>query len=224
LCHWVWFWFAGSNNQRQPAQFKVIKNNKNKIKVTRGLQKFASQLQRGRYNTAMQMLGPPGMFASEFVVPSLPANAKRETNRETLERLELDLILIGDHQLSAADSYRLYGHDATDQGFWGCGVEAARLDDSSEILVLMRSDEEGTVDATLRWISLSKLYTRKQALLFYEVTDTEGPTEDAMYEILELFREVFEYAVEITVVAIGFNNHVVVTCGHKFCTFPLNTS
>jgi len=144
----------------------------------------------------MQMLGPPGMFASEFVVPSLPANAKRETNRETLERLELDLILIGDHQLSAADSYRLYGHDATDQGFWGCGVEAARLDDSSEILVLMRSDEEGTVDATLRWISLSKLYTRKQALLFYEVTDTEGPTEDAMYEILELFREVFEYAVE----------------------------
>jgi len=144
----------------------------------------------------MQMLGPPGMFASEFVVPSLPANAKRETNRETLERLELDLILIGDHQLSAADSYRLYGHDATDQGFWGCGVEAARLDDSLEILVLMRSDEEGTVDATLLWISLSKLYTRKQALLFYEVTDTEGPTEDAMYEILELFREVFEYAVE----------------------------
>jgi hypothetical protein len=136
----------------------------------------------------MQMLGSPGMLASRFVVPSLPVNAKRETNRETLERLELDLILIGDQQLSAADSYRFYGHDAIDHGFWGCGVETARLDDSSEILVLMRSDEEGTVDATLRWISLSKLYTRKQ------------------------------------VVAIGFNNHVVVTCGHKFCTFPLNTS
>ena len=134
------------------------------------------------------MLGPPGMLASGFVVPSLPANAKRETNRETLERLERDLILIGDQQLSAADSYRLYGHDATDQ--------AARLDDSSEILVLIRSDEEGTIDARLRWMSLSKLYTRKQALLFYEVTDTEGPTEDAMYEVLELFREVFECAVE----------------------------
>ena len=149
-----------------------------------------------KYNAAMQMLGPPGMLASGFVVPSLPANAKRETNRETLERLELDLILIGDQQLSAADSYRLYGHDATDHGFWGCGVEAARLDDSSEILVLICSDEEGTIDARLRWMSLSKLYTRKQALLFYEVTDTEGPTEDAMYEVLELFREVFECAVE----------------------------
>ena len=70
----------------------------------------------------MQMLGPPGMFASEFVVPSLPANAKRETNRETLERLELDLILIGDHQLSAADSYRLYGHDATEITVSGVAV------------------------------------------------------------------------------------------------------
>jgi hypothetical protein len=70
----------------------------------------------------MQMLGSPGMLASRFVVPSLPVNAKRETNRETLERLELDLILIGDQQLSAADSYRFYGHDAIDHGFWGCGV------------------------------------------------------------------------------------------------------
>lgn len=41
---------------------------------------------------------------------------------------------------------------------------------------------------------LSKLYTRKQALLFYEVTDTEGPTEEAMLEILAVFRYVFEYA------------------------------
>jgi hypothetical protein len=97
----------------------------------------------------MQMLGPPGMLASGYVVPSLPTNAKRETNRETLERLERDLILIGDHQLSAADSYRFYGHDAIDHGFWGCGVETARLDDSSEILVLIRSDEEGTIDARL---------------------------------------------------------------------------
>ena len=69
------------------------------------------------------------------------------------------------------------------------------MENSRDILVLMRSDELATVEKTLRWVPLSKLYTRKQALLFYDVTDTEGPTEEAMFEILELFRDVFEYAV-----------------------------
>ena len=125
----------------------------------------------------------------------MPASALRETNRETLERLEHDLTLIDNNQLSAADSYRLLGHDELDCPFWGYGVEAARMDNSRDILVLMRSDDLATVEKTLRWVPLSKLYTRKQALLFYDVTDTEGPTEEAMLEILELFRDVFEYAV-----------------------------
>eukprot|EP00590_Aulacoseira_subarctica_P006175 CAMPEP_0172420794 /NCGR_PEP_ID=MMETSP1064-20121228/7127_1 /TAXON_ID=202472 /ORGANISM="Aulacoseira subarctica , Strain CCAP 1002/5" /LENGTH=163 /DNA_ID=CAMNT_0013160907 /DNA_START=251 /DNA_END=742 /DNA_ORIENTATION=+ len=112
-----------------------------------------------------------------------------------MERLECDLTLIGNSQLSAADSYRLMGYDELDRQFWGYGVEAARADGSAEVLVLMRSDEEFSVDKVLRWMPLSKLYTRKQALLFYDVTDTEGPSEDAMLEILELFRDVFEFAV-----------------------------
>ena len=94
----------------------------------------------------------------------MPASAVRETNRETLERLEHDLTLIDDNQLSAADSYRLFGHDELDRSFWGYGVEAARMDNSREILVLMRRDAEATVGKTLRWVPLSKLYTRKQAL------------------------------------------------------------
>ena len=140
--------------------------------------------------------GPPAMTSRYFGLPAMPASAVRETNRETLERLEHDLTLIDDDQLSAADSYRLFGYDELDRSFWGYGVEAARMDGSREILVLMRRDEEATIERTLRWIPLSKLYTRKQALLFYEATDTEGPTEGAMHEILELFREVFEFAVE----------------------------
>jgi hypothetical protein len=125
----------------------------------------------------------------------MPASALCETNRETLERLEHDLTLIDNNQLSEADSYRLLGHDELDCPFWGYGVEAARMENSRDILVLMRSNELATVEKTLRWVPLSKLYTRKQALLFYDVTDTEGPTEEAMFEILELFRDVFEYAV-----------------------------
>ena len=135
------------------------------------------------------------MFSNALRLPDLPPYAVRETNRETLERLGHDLTLIGDNQLSAADSYRLYGHDERDRPFWGYGVEAARVEDSREILVLMRSDEEAAVEMALRWIPLSRLYTRKQALLFYEVTDTEGPREEAMFEILEVFRDVFQYAV-----------------------------
>ena len=147
------------------------------------------------YNAALHIYGPSAMFPSDLELPAMPASAVRETNRGTLERLAHDLILIGNDQLSAADSYRLFGHDELDRSFWGYGVEAARMDDSREILVLMRRDEEATLGKTLRWMPLSKLYTRKQALLFYEVTDTEGPTEEAMHEILEVFRDVFEFAV-----------------------------
>ena len=125
------------------------------------------------YDVVLYVYGPPEMTARYFGVPAMPS-AVRETNRETLERLEHDLTLIDDDQLSAADSYRLFGYDELDRSFWGYGVEAARMDGSREILVLMRRDEEATIERTLRCMPLSKLYTRKQALLFYEVTDTKG--------------------------------------------------
>ena len=132
----------------------------------------------------------------ELTLPDLPAGAVRETNGETVERLGRDVTLIGDNQLSAVDSYRLYGYDERDRPFWGYGVEAARVVNSADVLILVRSDEEVGVDRALRWMSLSQLYTRGQALLFYEVLDTEGPTEEAMLEILKLLREVFEFAMD----------------------------
>ena len=80
--------------------------------------------------------------------------------------------MIGDNQLSAADSYRLLDMmSETDHLFWGYGVEAPQVNNSREILDLIRSDNEAAVE----------LYMRKQALLFYEVTDTEGPTRCLRY-------------------------------------------
>lgn len=59
----------------------------------------------------------------------------------------------------------------------------------------MLSNEEAGANKMLCRMPLSNLYMRKQALLFYEVTDTEGPNEGAMLEILEVLRDVFEFAV-----------------------------
>jgi len=75
-------------------------------------------------------------------------------------------------------------------------IEVAHVDNSSEIFVLMRRDEQSDVDKALYWMLLTDLYSRKQAYLFYQVLDTEGPSEAAMHESLQLFRDVFEYAVE----------------------------
>eukprot|EP00590_Aulacoseira_subarctica_P009092 CAMPEP_0172414892 /NCGR_PEP_ID=MMETSP1064-20121228/1498_1 /TAXON_ID=202472 /ORGANISM="Aulacoseira subarctica , Strain CCAP 1002/5" /LENGTH=209 /DNA_ID=CAMNT_0013151755 /DNA_START=71 /DNA_END=700 /DNA_ORIENTATION=- len=148
------------------------------------------------YNAALRLFGSPSMFASDLRLPAMPPNAVGESNWETLVRLGEDLTLITDDQLSALDSYRLFGHDEMGQPFWGYGVESARVGIAKEIVVLMRSDEQGDTDRALRWMPLAKLYTRKQARLIYQVLDTESPTEEAMHAILELFRDVFECAVE----------------------------
>jgi len=136
------------------------------------------------------------MQPGDLCLPSMPPNAIRESNRGTLDRLECDLILIDNEQLSPVDAYRFYGYDALDQPFWGYGVEVARMDNSSEIFVLMRRDEQSDVDKLLHWMLLTDLYSRKQAYLFYQVLDTEGPSEAAMHESLKLFRDVFDYAVD----------------------------
>ena len=74
------------------------------------------------------------MFPIDLELPAMPVSAVRETNQESLERLAHDLTLIGDNQLSAADSYRLFGHDELDRSFWGYGVEAARMDDLRDLI------------------------------------------------------------------------------------------
>ena len=128
------------------------------------------------------------------VVPALPPNALPETNRETLARLQHDLAWIDLQLQTAADEYRMYVYDG--QPFWGYCVESARVDSSRDILVLMRSSRSRARASTLQWIPMSKVYTRKHALLLYEVADAEGPAKDVMIEILQVFRDVFEYAVE----------------------------
>jgi len=147
------------------------------------------------FNAALQLYGPPAMFVDD-VIPALPPNAVSETDRETLVRLKHDLAWIGEQQLSAADAYRMYGYDELDQPFWGYCVESARVDNSRDILVLMRSNEGQTRASTLQWMPMSKVYTRKHAHLLYKVVDTKGPAEDVMIEILRVFSEVFEYAVK----------------------------
>ena len=111
------------------------------MRINLPLTSLWSALSNHNYNAALQIYGRPAMFSNALQLPALPTYAVRETNRETLERLGHDLTLIGDSQLSAADSYRLYGHDELDRPFWGYGVEAARVDDSRGILVLIWSDD-----------------------------------------------------------------------------------
>lgn len=62
-------------------------------------------------------------------------------------------------------------------------------------LEIFWSDEEAAVENSLRLMTLTKRYTRKQALMCYKVTNTTGPTKEAMHDILEVFRDVFEFVV-----------------------------
>mmetsp|Transcript_14017 Transcript_14017/g.20062 ORF Transcript_14017/g.20062 Transcript_14017/m.20062 type:complete len:283 (+) Transcript_14017:154-1002(+) len=147
------------------------------------------------YNAALCIVGPLAMFANEMCLSSMPPNAVRESNRETLHRLGGDLAQIDNQQLSAVDSYRMLGHDECDRPFWGYCVESARVDNTNEILILIWSDEEDNIARALRWMPLTDLYTRKQAQLFYQV-QYKGPSEEVMHEILQVFRDLFEYAAE----------------------------
>mmetsp|Transcript_1187 Transcript_1187/g.1822 ORF Transcript_1187/g.1822 Transcript_1187/m.1822 type:complete len:141 (+) Transcript_1187:545-967(+) len=90
----------------------------------------------------------------------------------------------------------MYIYEDPDQPVWGYCVESAQVDNPRDILVLMRSNGGRCHASKLQWMSMSKVYTRKHAHLRYGVVDTEGPAEDVMIEILQLLRDVFEYAVE----------------------------
>lgn len=147
------------------------------------------------YNAALRLFGPPAMFGND-IVPALPTNAVTETNRETLTRLRHDLACVDKQLLSAADEYRMYVDDGHNQPAWGYCVESASVEDPRDILVLMRVVEGRARSVTLRWLSMSKVHTRKNAHLLYRVVDTEGPAENVMIEFLKVFRDVFECAVE----------------------------
>lgn len=135
------------------------------------------------------------MAASILHLPSEPPNALVESNEEILRRLAHDLTGIDNGELSAIDAYRLYLHADSDHPTWGYCLEAARDKDTNEVQVLFRSDEEYREgERFLDWIPLSSFYTRKQALICN--VSYVGPTEEVMWEILELLRDVFECALK----------------------------
>jgi len=134
------------------------------------------------------------MFVCDCHLPSEPPNAVVESNEEILRRLGHDLAGIDREELSAIDAYRLFLHADSNYPTWGYCLEAARNEVTNEVQILFCSDEETTEEERfLDWVPLSSVYTRKQALAF-DISYV-GPTEDVVWEMLELFRDVFERAV-----------------------------
>ena len=123
------------------------------------------------YNVALRLFDPPAMFGND-IVPALPTNAVTETNRETLTRLRHDLACVNKQLLSAADEYRMYVDDGHNQPTWGYCVESASVEGPRDILVLMRVMEGRAHSVTLRWLSMSKVHTRKNAHLLFRVVST----------------------------------------------------
>ena len=64
---------------------------------------------------------------------------------------------------------------------------------TNEILILFRNDEDEGIERTLRWLPLSVLCTKRHAQTYYQVPYT-GPSEEVIYEALQIFRDVFEQA------------------------------
>jgi hypothetical protein len=146
------------------------------------------------YNAAMYLYEPPAMFQEELKLPPKPCNAMTETNDEILRRLSHDLTSITNEELSAVNGYRMFRHAGGDCPSWGYCLESARVENSEEILILFRKDEEIHEERFLDWLPLSNFHTFEQAM-HYDVAHV-GPTEEALQEILELFRDVFEFAMK----------------------------
>jgi len=132
------------------------------------------------------------MFQENLKLPPKPYNARTETNAEILRQLSRDLTSIDDLDLSAIEGYRVYRHAGTEQPSWGYCLESARVEDANEDLILFRKDEEIHEERFLDWVPLSSCYTLEQAKN-YDVSYA-GPSEEILRSILELFRDVFEFA------------------------------
>ena len=116
------------------------------------------------YNAALRLYGPPAMFQDDLKLPAKPHNAVTETNDETLRRLGYDLTGINNEELSAIEGYRMFRHAGGDHQSWGYCLESARVENSEEVLILFRRDEEIHKERFLDWVPLSIFYTVKQAL------------------------------------------------------------
>ena len=72
-------------------------------------------------------------------------------------------------------------------------MEWAVSEMNDESLMLMRIEEEDGIERTLRWVPRDSMYTFTQAKLFYG-EQYVGPSEEVMREIVEVFRDAFEFA------------------------------
>ena len=89
------------------------------------------------------------------------------------------------------NGYRMFRHAGGEYPSWGCCLEFAQVEGSTENLILFRRDEEIHEEKLLDWVPLSSFYTVKQAT-FHNVSYT-GPSEEVLQVILELFRDVFDF-------------------------------
>jgi len=135
------------------------------------------------------------MIQGEEIFPPKPYNARTETNAEVLRQLTRDLSSIDDLELTALDGYRVFRHSGDIQPSWGYCLESARVEGSDANFILFRQDKSRLhVGKVLDWVPLSNCYTAREAFN-YNVAYA-GPSEEVLRLILELFRDVFEFALK----------------------------
>ena len=132
------------------------------------------------------------MQQEELKWPPKPCNARTETNAEILRQVSRDLASIYDLELTALQGYRMFRHSGAEQPSWGYCLESARVEDAVDDLILFREDTETHEEGCLRWVPLLNFYTVDQAKSFN--VPYIGPPEEIVWEILELFRDIFEFA------------------------------
>ena len=131
------------------------------------------------------------MFQREGKLPPKPCNARTETNAEVLRQLS-DLSSIYDLELMAIDGYRMFRHAGGIHSSWGYCLESVRVEGSNYNLILFRQDKGLHENKFLDWVPLSSCYTAREAasLAYAE------PSKEVVRVILELFRDVFEFALK----------------------------
>ena len=132
------------------------------------------------------------MLQGELNLPPKPRGARTETNAEILRQVIRDLASIYDLELTAIDGYRVFRYAGADPPSWGYCLEAARVEDSVDDLILFYEDNKVHDRDCLGWIPQSDIYTVREA----RSNDVSyvGPSEDVVRALLEIFRDIFEFA------------------------------
>jgi hypothetical protein len=134
------------------------------------------------------------MHQEELKWPPKPHGARTETNAEILRQVSRDLASICDLELTALQGYRIFRHAGVEQPSWGYCLESARVEDAVDDLILFREDARAHEEGCLKWAPLLDFYTFDEAKSFD--VPYVGPSEEIVRAILELFRDIFEFALK----------------------------